>query len=91
MTSLLPCVRLSEESTSTIRHRVSLGGHDVDNSVVMRRYQASLINLKKAIELCDEAYLYDNSYELTFVCAYQKGRLLISMKNPQTTWVDYLF
>ena len=43
-----------------IRNRVALGGHDVPESDVRRRFARSLANLPVAIEGSDRVCLYDN-------------------------------
>jgi predicted ABC-type ATPase len=44
-----------------VRTRVELGGHDVPESDILRRYERSLANLGKAAKIVDELILYDNS------------------------------
>ncbi len=44
-----------------IRNRVALGGHDVPEPDVRRRFARSLANLPAAIARSDEARLYDNT------------------------------
>ena len=55
------CVNAPEQALDRIRNRVSLGGHDVPEPDVRRRYARSLARLPAAIERSDEARLYDNS------------------------------
>jgi predicted ABC-type ATPase len=45
-----------------VRLRVSLGGHDVPDAAIRRRYAQSLANLPEALRQADEATVYDNSY-----------------------------
>lgn len=47
-----------------IAHRVAVGGHDIDEGAVLRRYRASLGNLSRALDLCDEATILDPSSSL---------------------------
>ena len=44
-----------------VRSRVELGGHNVPESDILRRYERSLANLTKAAKIVDELILYDNS------------------------------
>jgi predicted ABC-type ATPase len=44
-----------------VRLRVSLGGHDVPDSDIRRRFTRSLSRVPQAIRLADEAVLIDNS------------------------------
>lgn len=44
-----------------MRERVKRGGHNVPIEDIRRRYERSLNNLSKAIELSDTVTVYDNS------------------------------
>ena len=55
------CVNAPELAIDRIRNRVALGGHDVPERDVKRRYARSLARLPAAIARSDEARLYDNS------------------------------
>ena len=44
-----------------IRNRVALGGHDVPESDVRRRFVRSQANLRAAVARADEVVLYDNT------------------------------
>jgi predicted ABC-type ATPase len=44
-----------------VRSRVKLGGHDVYQSDILRRYERSLTNLSKVAKIVDRLILYDNS------------------------------
>ena len=55
------CVCAPELAIDRIRNRVALGGHDVPEWDVRRRYARSLAHLPAAIARSDEARLYDNS------------------------------
>ena len=55
------CVDSSDQSLDRIRNRVALGGHDVPEPDVRRRFARSLANLPAAIARADEVVLYDNS------------------------------
>lgn len=44
-----------------VRTRVELGGHNVPNDDILRRYDRSLNNLNKAAKIVDKLILYDNS------------------------------
>jgi len=50
-----------EMHLNRIAHRVSKGGHDIPEDTVLRRYEASLDNLPKALVYADEAIIIDNS------------------------------
>lgn len=44
-----------------VRDRVKLGGHNVPETDIFRRYNRSLANLAKAAKIADRLTLYDNS------------------------------
>ena len=50
-----------DQALDRIRSRVALGGHDVPEADVRRRFRRSYCNLPAAIALADEFFLYDNS------------------------------
>lgn len=58
-----------------IAHRVSVGGHPIDENAVRRRYTASLRNLSRVISLCDEVTVLDNSIEFVALARWSKGVL----------------
>ena len=55
------CVDSPDQSLDRIRNRVALGGHDVPEADVRRRFMRSLANLPAAIARADEVLLYDNT------------------------------
>ena len=71
-----------------IEHRVSVGGHSVDADVVRKRYEASLANLVKAIRICNEVHLYDNTYRLQLVASFLRDELVYcAPQAPLPEWV----
>lgn len=54
-------VRTPEQALDRIRNRVALGGHDVPEADVRRRFVRSHYNLPAAIALADGIFLYDNT------------------------------
>lgn len=55
------CVDSPDHALNRIRNRVALGGHDVPEPDVRRRFARSLAHLPTAIARSDEARLYDNT------------------------------
>lgn len=49
------------QAIDRISNRVAMGGHDVPEADVRRRFPRSLANLPEAISRADESTLYDNS------------------------------
>ena len=62
-------------ANARIAHRGSVGGHLVDPAAVERRYRSSLANLVSVVDICDEAYLYDNTVALQLSAALTHGEL----------------
>ena len=54
-------VNSADQALIRIRNRVALGGHDVPESDVRRRFARSQANLPAAIARADEVLLYDNT------------------------------
>jgi predicted ABC-type ATPase len=55
------CVENPDWNIERVRERVAKGGHDVPDDDVRRRYERSLSNLPEALQLADDAVVYDNS------------------------------
>lgn len=45
-----------------VADRVARGGHDVPEEKIRSRYVRSLKNLPQLLDLCDELYVFDNSF-----------------------------
>ncbi|TAX63346.1 hypothetical protein ELI00_37530 [Rhizobium ruizarguesonis] len=50
-----------ERNIERVKFRVALGGHDIPEDSIRRRYKGSLGHLPQALALADEAVLVDNS------------------------------
>lgn len=57
----LPLIDDVETNIGRVATRVLAGGHNVPDEDIRRRYERSLNNLPKAIELADSVLIYDNS------------------------------
>ncbi len=70
-----------------IAHRESIGGHGISSDVVKRRYKASIENLVRVLDICNEAYLYDNTGLLDMMARFELGELAYcSVDKPGITW-----
>jgi predicted ABC-type ATPase len=68
--------------------RVETGGHDVPDDKLKGRYPRTLANLREAIPLVDEAFLFDNSSELDpfrSVLIYSAGQI-VRRVAPLPSW-----
>ncbi len=70
-----------EINLARIRNRVLVGGHDVPELDVRRRYKRSFENLRAAISRADHTIVFDNSTE--------EGYRLIAVLGPSgSQWFD---
>ena len=58
-----------------IANRVQHGGYDISANLVKRRWGATLDNLVKARDLCDEVHVFDNTELLKEVAIWNNGTL----------------
>lgn len=70
-----------EINLARIRNRVLIGGHNVPETDVRRRYKRSFRNLPLAIERADHAILFDNSTEDGY-------RLIAVLSTAGDQWFD---
>jgi predicted ABC-type ATPase len=63
-----------ELCVARVRERVSLGGHDVPEKKIVKRYPAALGNLVPALSIAYRAYVFDNS---------GREAVLLAEKTPQ--------
>jgi len=67
-----------ELSIARVMQRVERGGHDVPDEKLHSRYPRTLANLRRAIPIVDEAFLFDNSsdqHPFRLVAVYEGGRV----------------
>jgi predicted ABC-type ATPase len=75
-------------SVARVKQRVQHGGHDVPDLKLHARFPRTMANVKAAIPLVDEAFLFDNSsfdHPYRIVAVYRQGRLL-SRHPPLPAW-----
>ncbi|MEI8206401.1 MAG: zeta toxin family protein [Kiritimatiellales bacterium] len=68
-----------EFSRLRVRQRVELGGHDIPDEAIARRYRRTVSNfLTVFAPLCDEVFCYDNSgFKPRLVCEQRDGELAV--------------
>ncbi len=59
--------------------RVKKGGHGIPDKDIERRYDDSLANLSKVINICDKINIYDNS---------EMFKLVMIIKDGEVVWQD---
>ena len=62
-----------------VKRRFELGGHDVPEEKILSRIPRTLENVKSALHLVDEFYLFENDYS--------SGHYLVAHKKPLSTIV----
>jgi predicted ABC-type ATPase len=75
-------------AVARVAQRVHQGGHDVPDAKVRARFPRTLANLRAAVPMVDEVFLFDNSsYDRPYrvVAVYRDGRL-VSRHPPLPPW-----
>ena len=78
----------SELSIARVMQRVEAGGHDVADEKLRGRFSRTLANLRNAIPLVNEAFLFDNSSDrdpFRLVAAYSEGKV-VHRGDPLPAW-----
>lgn len=79
-----------EQNIARVRQRVALGGHDVPEETIRRRYDASLIHVQQACCDADQWEIYNNGgakYELLAHGIHQDA--IVVNNNLYTSFVEY--
>ncbi len=69
-----------------IAHRVLNGGHNIPPETVMRRYEASLDNLPKALADADDAIVMDNSSRVRHILLSTVSGEILEKSNHPPDW-----
>lgn len=75
-------------SIARVMQRVEEGGHDVPDGKLLGRYPRTLANLRDAIPIVDEAFLFDNSSDqdpFRQIAAYLEGQV-VRRVEPLPAW-----
>lgn len=75
-------------SIARVMQRVDKGGHDVPDEKLLGRFPRTLANLRAAISIVDEAFLFDNSSDkepFRLVAIYSDGKIIRRVK-PFPAW-----
>ncbi|WP_373796731.1 zeta toxin family protein [Neisseria dentiae] len=73
-----------------VQSRIRSGGHPIDSRVIRKRFIESHANLAVAVQLADEAYLYDNSGAELALVLYAAGGKIYLQTDTQPAWVQKL-
>ena len=86
------CLDSAALSIARVRQRARHGGHDVPDVKLRARFPRTLANMRAAIPIADEVFLFDNSsFDTPYraVAVYQGGRL-VSRHPPLPPWTGGL-
>lgn len=73
-----------------IANRVKRGGHAIPHEDVLRRAASSGKNLREALPLCNETYLYDNTEALRLVAGFSLGKPVVLDEHAEPEWIRAL-
>lgn len=72
-------------NVARVEMRVASGGHNVDRNKIIERYNKSLANIKKLMEICDILHVYDNTFEPIRIIRKHKEDISIF---PNEFWAE---
>ena len=72
-----------EQNIARVRQRVALGGHDVPEDIIRRRYYRSLSNVDSVCKNSDEWKIYDNSNDKYELIVQGIGDKINVINNPR--------
>lgn len=72
-------------NVSRVAARVASGGHNVDEDKIRSRYEKSLGNIKKLLEICDIMHVYDNTESPVRIIRKHKEQLSVF---PNELWTE---
>lgn len=75
----------AEESIMRIKNRVQKGGHDISETLVIRRFDKRFADLNKIISDCDEIQFYDNNNGFQLIAEITNNNLVIKA-HPLPEW-----
>lgn len=71
-----------------VKKRVKLGGHDIDNNLIEKRFNSSKDNLYKAMEVSDQVVIYDNSDITINRSAVINNKIKLMSVHSNKEWVN---
>ncbi len=75
----------SSVNVARVATRVAIGGHNVDEEKIRARYEKSLDNIKRLMEICDILHVYDNTEKATRIIRKHKEDVSIF---PNELWSE---
>ena len=86
------CLDSAALSIARVRQRVQQGGHGVPEVKLRARFPRTLANMRAAIPIADEAFLFDNSsFDTPYrAVAVYRGGQIVSRHPPLPSWTHGL-
>ena len=75
-----------EIAIKRVADRVRRGGHGVEEKDIRRRYVKSQKNLIKAIPICDEIKIYDNTFSFIRLASFSNGNAQFGHHELSDSW-----
>ena len=75
-----------EIAIKRVADRVRRGGHGVEEKDIRRRYVKSQKNLIKAIPICDEIKIYDNTFSFIRFASFSNGNAQFGHHELSDSW-----
>lgn len=72
-------------NVARVAARVALGGHNVEEDKIRSRYEKSLGNIRRLLEICDILHVYDNTEEPVRIIRKHKDDISIF---PNDLWTE---
>jgi len=73
-----------EDAVARVARRVGQGGHNIPTDTVLRRYYASVRNMRNLyLPLADEAEIYDNTDRKRIMIAEKRENLALLVHDPE--------
>lgn len=72
-------------NVARVASRVAIGGHNVDKDKIKSRYEKSIDNIKKLMDICDILHVYDNTEEPVRIIRKHKEDISIF---PNDLWTE---
>jgi predicted ABC-type ATPase len=82
------CTRDPKINEQRVRNRVRLGGHQVSQERIVKRYYSSLSLLKEAFLIADRSFVIDSSTDKRNLILEKKSDRVIFHSSEIPGWVD---
>lgn len=80
-------LKTSADNILRVEERVRKGGHYVSPKDITRRYERSISNLVKALDIADKIYIFDNSNTRQKLVCRIKNKKIVRQSNDLPSWI----